>query len=369
MAIIKSTGLTETERLLATLCERSFLRLWSYGNPFKDDGKELCDVLAVFENHVFIFFDRKIGLDDLADPSEKSPQVLWKRWVRKVIGAQIRTAGGAERYLRSGRAVFLDARRTVQFPINMDSQQMILHKIIVAHGAKEACEQFSDANVYGSLAISYGENPGESTFPFMIELEKQRPVHILDSHNLPIILGELDTVSDFAAYLGAKEKAIATLDLLQYCGEEDLLAHYYCNLDQESKRHFIGVKDTGINAVMIGEGDWREFTARDVYGNTKRANKISYFWDELIQRTCASALDGTLLGNADLLRGRSAIHGMAKEPRFTRRALSEGILQAVRDFSDSAGPSRHVKLMRSYFSDKAYVFLQLNFGPEFRSEL
>lgn len=41
----KSTGVTETERLLAEFCERSFLKLWSYPNPFKDDGHELCDLL------------------------------------------------------------------------------------------------------------------------------------------------------------------------------------------------------------------------------------------------------------------------------------------------------------------------------------
>jgi hypothetical protein len=59
MAIVKSSGVTPTERLLADLCEKSFLKLWSYPNPFKDDRKELCDLLAVFENHVFIFFDRE----------------------------------------------------------------------------------------------------------------------------------------------------------------------------------------------------------------------------------------------------------------------------------------------------------------------
>ena len=73
MAITKSKGVTETERLLADLCDRTFLKLWSYPNPIKDDGHELCDLLAVFEKHVFIFFDRD---KKLAHTSEKDPQVL-----------------------------------------------------------------------------------------------------------------------------------------------------------------------------------------------------------------------------------------------------------------------------------------------------
>jgi hypothetical protein len=55
MPISKSLGVTTTEQLLADLCDRSFLKLWSYPNPFKDDRKELCDLLAVFENHVSFF--------------------------------------------------------------------------------------------------------------------------------------------------------------------------------------------------------------------------------------------------------------------------------------------------------------------------
>ena len=95
MVIIKSKGVTSTERLLADLCERSFLKLWSYPNPIKDDQNELCDLLAVFDNHVFIFFDRE---SRQLDKSPQDPLLNWQRWKKKVIDDQIRTAHGAERY-------------------------------------------------------------------------------------------------------------------------------------------------------------------------------------------------------------------------------------------------------------------------------
>jgi hypothetical protein len=59
MAIDKSVGQTWTEQYLSHLCDRTFLKLWSYANPFKSDGKELCDLIAVFENNIFLFFDRE----------------------------------------------------------------------------------------------------------------------------------------------------------------------------------------------------------------------------------------------------------------------------------------------------------------------
>jgi hypothetical protein len=357
MVIKKSKGVTPTERLLADLCERSFLKLWSYPNPFKDDRDELCDLLAVFENHVFIFFDRE---NRQFDKTDNDPLVSWERWKKKVIDAQIRTAHGAERYIKSKRGIFLDNQLKVSFPINIDVDKMIFHKIIIAHGAKEACEQFSDSNVYGSLAISYGETDKEFPFPFLIRLDKENPVHIFDSHNLPIIFGELDTFFDFSSYLDAKIKAINSFDALVYCGEEDLLAHYYLNYDESKKCHFIGPREKDINWVGIGEGEWKDFINLEIYKNKKAADKESYFWDELIQRTCQNALNGTVLGNADLLKGKSAIHEMAKEPRFLRRALSSHMIQAIQSFPETASPlMRNVSFLPSFYEGTGYVFLQL----------
>ena len=177
---------------------------------------------------------------------------------------------------RSGRKVFLDARQQKPFPLNISTANLKVHKIVVAHGAKEACAAFSDANVYGSLAVTYRNDAGDSALPFMINLDKADPIHVLDSHNLPIILGELDTIFELSRYLDAKADAIARLDCFSYCGEEDLLAHYLLNFDKEKKQHYIGVRDETVNGVHIGEGEWKDFVELAVYKNTKAENRISY---------------------------------------------------------------------------------------------
>lgn len=357
MKIIKSEGVTPTERLLADLCDRSFLKLWSYPNPFKEDKDELCDLLAVFENHVFIFFDR----ENLAFSKDSNdPLINWNRWKRKVIDDQARTAHGAGRYIINGRGIFLDKDLTIPFPINIDRQKMVVHKIIIAHGAKEACEKFSDANIYGSLGMFYVNGTPELPFPFMAHMDKENPVHVLDSHNLPIIFTELDTFYDFSSYLDAKVEAIKAYDALAYCGEEDLLAHYFFNFDEEKKKHFIGTSEKNINFLMIGEGEWKDFIELDIYKNKKRADQISYHWDKLIQKTCQNTLDDTILGNSTPLGGESAIHEMAKEPRFHRRALSERMIQAIHNFPDSPQRiMRNLTFMPSFYKEKGYVFLQL----------
>jgi hypothetical protein len=214
--------------------------------------------------------------------------------------------------------------------------------------------------VYGSLAVTYGKLGNELSWPFVVELDRQRPVHVLDSHNLPIIFGELDTFFDLSSYFDAKIEAINRFDYLVYCGEEDLLAHYFLNFDSSKNRHFIGTKHTDINGLMIGEGEWKDFSQSSVYKRRKAADRESYLWDEIIQRTCQNALDGTLQGNSSLLRGESAVHEMAKEPRFSRRALATAMIEAIRNFPDTTGEIvRNVSFMPSFYEGKAFLFLQL----------
>ncbi|CAL8475589.1 YecA family protein [Caballeronia sp. S22] len=255
-------------------------------------------------------------------------------------------------------------------PFNKD--EAVIHKIIVAHGAKEACERASPQNVYGSLAITYMETGGGPTDPFQIEIDRHKPVHVLDSHNMPIVLRELDTVSDFAAYLDEKVRAAAAFDYLSYCGEEDLLGHYLVNYDSATKRHVIGPKgkDGGrskVNGVMIGEGQWRDFVQTGVYQNTRKEDGISYFWDRLIQRTCQNSLEGTLGGNSNIARGESAIYEMVKEPRFMRRGLSAKMLTAVERFPDAGSFTRQVTFLPSFTPNFGYVLLQLRVPEEIRT--
>jgi hypothetical protein len=181
-----------------------------------------------------LFFDREnLQLADL----DKDPLVVWDRWKRKAIDAQLQTADGAARYIRSGRPIFLDSSATLQFPIAFDPSSAKIHKIIVAHGAKDACKASSEKNVYGSLAISYADGDRRLNMPFKLDLDRHNPVHVFDSHNLEIVFGELDTFHDLVAYFDAKIEAINRYSL-SYCGEEDLLANYFLNYDEQKQAPF-----------------------------------------------------------------------------------------------------------------------------------
>ena len=351
-------GVTRTERLLATLCQDTFLRLWSYVNPFNESGKELCDLIAVFGDHVFIFFDRESRKFD-----KESGDIIttWQRWKKETIDKQIKTALGAERYLKRSGKVFLDQKNTMPFPLAIPGDP-IVHKIVVAHGAEEACKAFSDKNVYGSLGITYADSARVPELPFLVSLQRQDRIHVLDSHNLKILLAELDTFYDLSEYFKEKERAIRQYQFLSYCGEEDLLAHYYVNYDERNNKYRIGTEDLTVNGLHVGEGEWRDFSKSGPYLRRKEENKQSYFWDELIQRTCDNFLSGTLIGDSNFYSGEGAIVEMAREPRFSRRTLCQHIFERVDSFptpSKGGGTMRHMATMPSFFSDRMFIFLQV----------
>jgi hypothetical protein len=85
-------------------------------------------------------------------------------------------------------------------------------------------------------------------------------------------------------------------------------------------------------------------------------------WDNLLQRTAQNALDGTLGGDTGIFKSQSAVFEMAREPRFSRRALSERMTNSIRDFpANATGNFRKISFMPSYFESTAYVFLQVRF--------
>jgi len=63
--IARAEGVTASERYLKTLCDRSFLSMWSYPGLFVKKtsnglvrGRELCDLFVAFDNNLLIFSDR-----------------------------------------------------------------------------------------------------------------------------------------------------------------------------------------------------------------------------------------------------------------------------------------------------------------------
>jgi hypothetical protein len=362
-----SDGLTDSERYLARLCRRSFLRLWSWPNVYRDQragaktqGKEVCDLLAVFGRHVFIFSDKYCQF-----PRSPSLRTDWSRWYRRAVLDGAKQIWGAERWIKEHpERLFRDAACTARLPINLPPQSdAIFHRIVVAHGAGEACRSHFSGS--GSLMLAPGI-PGD-LFPFTIgALDPQRGyVHVMDDVTLDIVLSTVDTVSDLADYLEAKERLIASGKLLHAAGEEEILAHYLKNTDSNGKHAFLIPDD--VTTVTFDEGIWEAFQRRPERLRQIEANKPSYAWDVLIDEFAKHMLGGTHHYRSDhtVAELEMALRMMAAESRTDRRALAKALLSVLKRGQDHDRFTR-VVTGRNGASGRVtnYVFMTLKRKPD-----
>jgi hypothetical protein len=251
-------GVTPAERYLAKLCKRSFLSLWSYSCVFRDqgrtngkgDGKELCDLLVVFENHILIFSDKDCVFRDGPDI-----ELEWSRWYRKAVKKSADQVFGAERWIRSfPGSLFLDKECSVPFPIDLPpSEEATFHRIVVAHDGARKCHEALGGS--GSLMLDNSLEAGQHlSTPFTIgRISPERGfVHVLDDTTLNVVMRQLDTITDFVEYLSKKEVLMMGDVRIAAAGEEELLARYLGHLDAKGKHDFMIPSKSG--AVCFDQG-------------------------------------------------------------------------------------------------------------------
>jgi hypothetical protein len=336
MRFRKSEGLTESEAILARLCERSFLKLWTYPNLFKQPGKELIDLMVLFRNDVLLFSDKSCTYPDTGDAA-----LDWQRWFSRAIAKSAHQVRQAERWLRTQPGeIFLDATAKEKLPIALPPPALTtVHRICMATGAADRCRRETGQPMLGiDLTIADAEAPlriGTVT-------EAGDFLHVFDPHALELVLTELDTVSDFVAYLEAKAALAAGGRFKGAPTEADLLAYYL---------HHGRTFPAAAEDFVLEPNLWCQVAAQPAFLEGNRLNRAHRTWDRLIEYVTGQFLAEQLeFGNA-LTMGdyERLVRIMAGESRFYRRLLSQWIEERAERVGDgwigSMLPSQHPNIL------------------------
>lgn len=340
MVLNKSKGASASERYLIRKCQGTFLSLWSYANPFTTEkkGKELCDVLAVFENHIFIFSDKFCAFNN-----ESDIRIAWNRWYRHAVEAGVKQILGAERYIRASGRIYLDGKLTQPFPLPITiSEKTSIHRIIVARGVREACiRHFNGGN--GSLIINTriignqhlcdvdrtGTPIGSERSPLFtigIVSNRQNYIHVFDDYTLDCVMDELDTVSDFIDYLEQKEQLILSGKDFIADGEEEILGRYVSIIEDD--RHCIVKKSEAQSYQLFRFSDfWLRYCQDPNRLIKKEKNRNSYLWDDLLEKAFKCMMDGKLRSMSHQNYESQALlfYRFAKPCRVERRVLADAL--------------------------------------------
>jgi hypothetical protein len=367
--IERSAGSTRSERYLARLCERTFLSLWSYPNLYTSEGrrnglgagKELCDLLVVFGNHIIVLSDKDVVFNSTIDI-----KVAWNRWRKRAIVESAKQLLGAEKWIRERPTeIYLDKLCTQRLPLEISQTEPLrIHLIAVTKNSAGPAKRYFGGNSSGSLMLIPCLSDQEITErPFtQNDYDSNRTfVHVLDELTLDILFEELDTTYDFVRYLSAKEKAIRSNQLHITPGEEDILAYYMLNGGLINDEPFV-IADPNLakefSGISLLEGFWQDYSSSRERAQMKTANKPSYFWDALIENFAQHIRAGTVGVARDkgTATHEQAIRWLAAEGRLSRRSLSEQFLEKMHSTPSNRRSSR---VCFSPFDPKACFVLVL----------
>lgn len=363
--IKKGTGITGAERYLKTLCDRTFLSLWSYPGVYRDQGggKEVCDLLVVFRNHIIIFSDKDCVFPDTGNLTND-----WNRWYKRAIKNSAEQIWGAERWIKEyPDRLFLDSKCQQRFPIELpDPTNATFHRIVVAHSGAERCRRemnggsgslIIDSNITGDMHYAGEPNYGKPLWVGQVDPTKGF-IHVLDDTSLDIVMKTLDTVSDLTDYLTKKEHFLSGDRKVLAAGEEELLSYYLKRMNEAGEHDFVFEGD--YDGVFIDEGGWEEFQRNPQRLAQIAANEISYSWDALIEQFNHHILEDTqyFASPRGVENGEKAIRFLAGESRTRRRLLIHHIFDLIKKTTpDQLRAVRISKPDRPY--TPFYVFLLL----------
>ena len=326
--IFRSQGLNSAEQYLKTLCDRSFLSLWSFSNPYKKVGRELCDLLVVFGNDIIIFSDKNCRFDPNIEID-----IGWSRWFRSTVLAGAKQAQGACRSISTNPSqIFLDAKCAQQLPYQVSiSEKTRFHLVVTLHGISDHCRTYFPGSS-GSLMLT--NDPELSGRPFTVG-DFNNPknfVHVFDDESMDIVLKNLDTVSDFVTYLNKKEKFLRSSVTVFASGEEELLAEYLSNLNENEEHDFLPLPGSQEpTRIFYAEGAYDELIKNPRWIERTRQDQISYAWDRLIEEFSKHALNGTqyFSTGGGVYTAEKILRFMAAESRFKRRMLAKALFEIL----------------------------------------
>lgn len=338
----KNIGFTETERKLAAICDKTFLKLWSWTSLYSDEGikkngkgKEICDLLVYYNNTVIIFSDKEVKYTEDSEkniPEEDGTSVAWKRWKRRAVDNSVKQIEGAESWIRThyDRIYFTEqCLLSDKFPfINSENiNQLNVYRVAIANGCQYPL--YLGNGIHDGIITNCRDRHGNY-------------IHVFDSSTIEALTQELSTVNEFVGYLEEKELVAREGFFTNYDKliELDLLATYILS-PSISRGAGLYFKEKGFKIERFNE-----LNKASDYLNGKKEDLVSLIFDDLIEYISDQFVRGEVIctGLTKFEANQKVLEVLCNFDRLSRRELSKSIIAKFKETFGRAISSRAILL-------------------------
>ena len=266
-------GLTSSENILINLYQKSFLSLWTLPNLFKEKGKELADVVIIFDDNIIILSDKE-GHSQTTDLPSK-----WKRFQKHIDKSQ-RQLLGAQRWITNyPDKIFLDSQCTKPI-FHLLPKKPKFHLISVLRGLKNDSLKYYKNND-GSLPI-------DTTCKKLLSITSKKIensfIHTFDEIAVELVINEMNTISDFIFYLEEREK-LFTHNKIKSFGETPLLGSFLIGREKNLGNNLFECKAQKENKQLTYKSNiYYEYIKTENYKHWLIDKTKSIFVDYFIEK-------------------------------------------------------------------------------------
>lgn len=338
----RNIGFTETERKLSEICNKTFLKLWTWTSLYNDEGikknkkgNEICDLLVYYSNTIVIFSDKEVVYTEQVEkhlPEEDGTSIAWKRWKRRAVDSSVKQIEGAESWIRRhyDRIYFTEkCLATEKFPFinSANINQLKIYRVAIANGCP--------------YPLYLGNGVGDGIITGCRDRHGNY-IHVFDGSTIETLTQELSSVNEFVSYLEEKERIEREGFFINYekLKELDLLATYLLSPSPTRGAGFY------FNEDGFKIENFNELNNASDYLVGKQEDRVSIIFDDLIECVSAQFVKGKVIctGFTQFEANQNILEVLCNFDRLSRREFSKSIVSKFKETSGRAISSRLISL-------------------------
>lgn len=333
----------EYEKTTFNIISKIFSKYIVFANPFKSNGHELCDFIAILNNKIFLFSDKGgSSFDNVSLSDQKTIEKKWKnksKGIKKSENQLLEAKEWIQQNIKNNRLrIYRDChcKETVEF-VFKGAPEFFL--VTTLSGLSDFAKKKYINN--GSLPINMTDlqsNKKILSIPLKKkDLNDKNFVHILDLEGVRNICEWANTPVDFMNYLKFRKNFLINISKnINEINQENNIIYFFIYKDVTNKDYKLKEIEKFLTSNSLKKKDWYIKSLLKINGFYANKIKIgeSQVFDNVISHLFYTGQNGNMNNEENEIEYRNKIYDILFLNRKERIAISESIFSLEKNIEN-----------------------------------